>query len=92
MVVVGAMVILTVFEFVRFPFLRATALSVLAVQSLLLMWVAGGVVRFNLELSQSGLHPARILVLTFVALIVAGAVLLSLPRAMAPEHRHAEGP
>ncbi len=92
LIIAGALVILALFEFARFPVLRAATISVVAVQGLLLLRVAVGVARFNLEVSQSGLHPARLMLLSFVGLILLGGALLCLPKAMAPEHRHEEGP
>ena len=91
--IVGAsLAILVLFQFADFPVLRAAAISVVLVQVLLAVRFGIGVVRFNLELSQSGMRPATLLVLSFVVLIVAGGLLLSLPRAMSPEHRHEQGP
>ena len=92
LIVAGALVILAVFEFARFPVLRAATISVVAVQGVLLLRVAVGVARFNLELSQSRLRPGRLMVLSFVGLILVGGGLLCLPKAMTPEHRHEEGP
>jgi len=91
--IVGAsLAILVLFEFADFPALRAAAISVVLVQVLLAVRFGIGVVRFNLELSQSGMRPATLMVLSFVCLILAGGLLLSLPRAMSPEHRHEQGP
>lgn len=87
----GALAVLALFEFSRFPVVRATAISVVVVQVLLGLRFGVGVVRLNLEMSQRGLHPARLVVLGFLGLIVTGGLLLSLPRAMTPEHRHEEG-
>ncbi|MHC4610795.1 MAG: TrkH family potassium uptake protein [Planctomycetota bacterium] len=91
--IVGAsLAILVLFEFARFPVLRAAAISVVLGQILLAVRFGIGVNRFNLALSQSGMRPATLMVLSFVALIMAGGLLLALPRAMSPEHRHEEGP
>jgi len=87
----GLLVVLLVFEFSDYPVLRAAAICIVAMQVLLLgrLGVAG--FRFHLELSQSRLRPTTVLVLSFVVLILVGGLLLSLPKAMAPEHRHDEG-
>jgi len=90
--VVGAwLVILALFEFSRYSALRAAALSVVVVQVLLAVRFGIGVIRWNLEMSQRGLRPARLIVLSFLGAILAGGLLLSLPRAMQPEHRHEQG-
>lgn len=61
--------------------LRASTLYVAALQVVLLIRVAVAAARLNLSLSQSRLHPTRVLAITFVSLIVLGGLALSLPKA-----------
>ncbi len=91
-IAVGASVLLAIFEVGDVSLVQAATVSVVFVQSFLLLQVVVGVARFNLELSQTGLHPARMMLLGFAGLIILGGTLLSLPVAMTPEHRHEEGP
>ncbi len=92
MILVGGLIVSAVAEFSNLSLLRATTISAVILKSMLLMRIGMGVIRFNLEASRSSLHPARMMVLGFLALIVVGGILLSLPKAMTPEHRHEEGP
>ncbi|MGB0715004.1 MAG: TrkH family potassium uptake protein [Phycisphaerae bacterium] len=61
------------------------------VQFAMVIRIGFGLIRLNMLLSESGLHPARAIVLTFVAMIVGGTLLLSLPRAVHPEVLAAPG-
>ena len=74
------------FLFVEFerstrPVLKVSALYVAAMQVLLVSRLAVAAVRLNLAISQSRLHPTRVLTLTFLTLIVVGGLALSLPKA-----------
>ncbi|MFQ5489999.1 MAG: TrkH family potassium uptake protein [Phycisphaerae bacterium] len=84
-------IVLLAFEFGHLPVLRTVTLSVVLVKALLVTQVAVGAVRLNLELAHSNVNPGRTMVLSFAGLIILGGLLLSLPKAMAPEHRHEEG-
>jgi len=70
-------------EWMRQPALKLTAVYVAAMQLLIALRLAIGLVRLNLELSQSRLQPTRVLALTFLVLIVTGALALALPNATA---------
>ena len=60
--------------------LKAGALYVGVLQAVLVVRVTIEAVRLNLMLSQSRLHPTRSLAVTFGVLIVAGTLLLALPK------------
>jgi trk system potassium uptake protein TrkH len=66
----------------RRPVLRLSALYIAAMQILLVTRLVIEAVRLNLSLSQSRLHPARLMVLTFAGLILAGTLALALPRSV----------
>lgn len=68
-------------ELMPTPVLKVSAVYVAGMQILLVARLALGVVRLNLRVSQSRLHPTRVLALTFLLLIVAGALALALPKA-----------
>jgi trk system potassium uptake protein TrkH len=75
------------YEFTSQPALRATALSVAILQGVLAVRLGIEAIRLNLLLSQSRLHPSRLLALTFFGLVVVGTLALSLPRATAAHVR-----
>ncbi len=81
--------LLLCFEFGRTgqPLLRLGTIYVVTIQVLLIARILIGVVRWNLELSQRQLHPARWVVVTFASVIFAGGCLLALPKAMTPDAR-----
>jgi trk system potassium uptake protein TrkH len=86
LVVAGAGIFLVVWsEVSHHHVLKASAVYVAIMQGVLIARLAIEAVRLNLLLSQSHLHPTRIVVLTFVGLIVIGTLALSLPRAVRPE-------
>jgi trk system potassium uptake protein TrkH len=66
------------------PVLKVSALYIAAMQILLVTRLAIEAVRLNLSLSQRRIHPARLMVLTFGGLILAGAMALALPRSVQP--------
>ena len=72
-------------EFSHRHALKVSALYIATIQGALAVRLAIAVVRWNLLFSQSRLHPTRVVVFTFVTLIVVGAIALSLPRAVQPE-------
>lgn len=63
---------------------QAGTLYILTVQVLILARLGIKLVRTNLELAQKQVHPTRILAGSFGALVLIGAILLSLPRASEP--------
>lgn len=67
--------------------LKATTVYVGTVQVLLVVRFLIGLVRWNLEMSQRQLHPARLIIILFVLAIAVGGALLSLPKAMTPAAR-----
>lgn len=91
LIVVCAVVLAVEIEVTSQPVLTVSTIYVATLQLVLLGRFAVGVVRFNLALSERRLHPGRMMVLSFAVVIVLGALLLSLPRAMVPELRYEEG-
>jgi trk system potassium uptake protein TrkH len=86
LVLVAAGVFLLVwFELSPRHVLKASAVYVATIQGVLIAQLAIQAIRLHLLLSQSRVHPTRILVLTFVTLIVMGTLALSLPRAVSRE-------
>ncbi len=63
---------------------QAATFYVVLIQVLLIIKLAVEVVRFNMFVAQSNLHPARLFILTFVALIIIGTLILALPRSIEP--------
>ena len=61
--------------------LKVSTAYVATLQILLVVRIAAAVIRWNIEMSQRRLHPARLLVLSFLLVIVIGGLLLALPRA-----------
>lgn len=73
------------------PVLKASTIYVATLQIVFLCRLGIALVRFNLALSERRLRPARLIAVSFLAVIVIGALLLSLPKAASPELRHEEG-
>ena len=71
--------------------LCVSTLCVGVLQSVILIRIAIAGLKMNLMLSQSGLHPTRLLALTFVGLILLGGIALSLPKATHLHVRSGEG-
>lgn len=65
--------------------MRFASIWVSLIQFAVAIRVGIGVIRLNMLLSESGLHPARAIVVTFLTLIIGGTMVLSLPRAVEPE-------
>ena len=86
-VLAGATLLVGIEEFERTRLLALTAGYVIAAQVLIVMRVAIGAVRLNLQLSRQALRPARLLLGTFLAVIFLGGCLLSLPKAVTPDVR-----
>ena len=91
LIVVCAGVLAVEIEVTGQPVLKVSTIYVATLQAVLLARFGIGVVRFNLALSERRLRPARMMVSSFLVVIVVGAVLLSLPKAMSPEFQHEEG-
>ena len=72
-------------EFVRTPVLKVSTVYVASLQILLVSRLALGMIRLNLHVSQSRLHPTRVLALTFFFLIIIGALALAVPKATTAE-------
>ncbi len=81
LLVAAAVFLVVWYEVWSTPVLKLSAIYVAAIQGILVIRLVIGAARLNLLLSQTGVHPARLVVLTFVALIFLGTCLLSLPRA-----------
>lgn len=77
----GAIVLVVQREVARDPLLKAGTLYIMTLQGLILTRMAIEALRFNVALSQSRLHPARLVVLSFLMVIAVGTLLLALPRA-----------
>ncbi|UCE60158.1 MAG: hypothetical protein JSU63_00110 [Phycisphaerales bacterium] len=69
------------------PVLKVSALYVGTIQVVILLRLIAAGIQLNLLLSQSRLHPTRVLAVTFISLILLGGLALSLPRAT-HEHVH----
>ncbi len=91
LIALGAALILGEFEALHLPVLKMGTVYVGTIQVLLVVRFTAGAVRWNLELSQRQLHPARLLVTLFLIVILVGGALLCLPKAMTPPHRALEG-
>lgn len=85
LLVAAALFLLLFYEFSSTPVLKLTAVYVATIQGILIIRLVIGAARLNLLLSQTGVHPARLVVLTFMVLIVMGSCALSLPQATRPE-------
>ena len=69
------------------PVLKVSALYVGTIQVVILLRLMAAGIQLNLLLSQSRLHPTRVLAITFLSLILLGGLALSLPNAT-HEHLH----
>ncbi len=72
-------------EFSRHHALKLSTLYVATIQGVLVSRLVIEGMRLNLLFSRTRLHPTRVVVLTFVTLIVLGTIALSLPKAVQPE-------
>jgi len=86
-VVGGVALLIGEAEFTRTHFLKLGTAYVGTLQVLLVLRVVAGVVRWNLEMSSKRLRPARLLVGSFLVVIVVGGLLLALPKAVTPDVR-----
>ncbi len=82
--IAGLVIVFVQVEASHQPIIKASALYVGVMQALLLTRLLIAGVRLNLALSQSHLHPARVMALAFCALILLGGLALSLPKATNP--------
>jgi trk system potassium uptake protein TrkH len=73
------------------PVLRLSTLYVGVMQVTLLVRLGIEAIRLNLAMSQSRLHPARLLALTFIVLIVLGTLALALPKSTSVELQERPG-
>jgi trk system potassium uptake protein TrkH len=71
--------------------LKAATVYVIVVQLFRESRLSLGMASTRLASSQRRLRPARLMVTSFLIVIVLGGLLLSLPRAMTPEHAYEEG-
>lgn len=83
----GAALLIGESELEHVRFLSWTAGYVVIAQTLIVIRVAIGAVRINLELSQRTLRPGRLLLGIFLTVMFAGGCLLSLPKAVTEEVR-----
>lgn len=67
--------------------LRAASLYVIITQLYILVALIIRGVNLNLRFADSGIHPARLLLLSFALLVLVGSGLLMLPAAVVPEAR-----
>lgn len=88
LIAVGAAVLLVAFEL----FLAAGTVYVATIQVFLGIQLIVELIRFHVTFSASALPPARLLVLGFLLLIVAGALLLMLPKATTFDHIYSRHP
>ena len=86
-VAIALIVFLVEYEAFREHILKAGMVYVGTLQVLLVLRFIAGVIRWNLEMSTANLHPARMLVVSFVIVIFVGGWLLALPAAVTPELR-----
>ncbi len=80
-IVLGALLLLVQYEVTHQPLLKTGTIYVATLQVLIVARLGLQFVKFNIALSQSRLHPARIMVVSFAIVIVAGTLLLVLPKA-----------
>ncbi len=71
--------------------IKIGTIYVATIQVLIVLRFFVGMARWNIELSRLPLHPARLLVGSFLVIILIGAGLLALPKATSPEIRAEEG-
>ncbi len=69
------------FELTHQPVFKAGTIYIATMQVMILARSGVALLRFNLAFSQTKLHPARLMVLSFTAAIVLGTALLALPAA-----------
>jgi trk system potassium uptake protein TrkH len=81
-IAVGGVLLALEYEQAKSRLLAAGAAYVVGIQVLLVVRFFIGAVRWNLEVSQKQLHPARLLISLFLAVILIGGTLLCLPKAM----------
>lgn len=86
-VVIGVALLIGEAEFTKAHFVKLAAIYVGTIQILLVLRIVAAVVRWNLEMSSKRLHPARLLVGSFLVVIVVGGLLLALPKAVTPDVR-----
>lgn len=84
---IAVAVLVTEYGFSRRSLIEAGAIYVGTLQAVVVLRVGMGAVRWNLAMSQRTLRPARLMVISFLSVIVVGGFLLSLPRAMSVELR-----
>lgn len=72
------------------PALSLTTICVATLQGLVIVRLAVAAARLNLYISQATLHPARMVAITFLVLIVGGSLGLMLPRATRQSMTQAE--
>ncbi|MCK4659103.1 MAG: hypothetical protein KAV82_06230 [Phycisphaerae bacterium] len=91
LILAGVVVLAVEMEVTSQPLLKVSTIYVVTLQVGLLVRLGVGLVQFNLALAEHRLHPGRLVVLSFLAVIVIGALLLALPKAVVPELRYEEG-
>ena len=74
-----AMLVIVFLEVER-PLLKVSALYIAVMQIAIIARLLIELIQLNLSLSESKLHPARLMVLTFGGLALGGALALALPR------------
>jgi trk system potassium uptake protein TrkH len=76
-----------------YSFPAAGRVYITIVQACILILLGLNLLQFNIRLSESGLPPARILIISFLVVIICGAGLLQLPRALpAPTEENPDAP
>jgi len=80
-IVVGLVLLLVQYEVIHQPVRTVGTIYIVTLQVLILVRLGIGLVQFNIALSQTRLHPARLMVLSFLFVILVGTLLLVLPRA-----------
>jgi trk system potassium uptake protein len=66
------------------PILKAGTVYVITMQGLFAARFAMGLVRFQILMTRSNIHPARIMIVSFAIVILVGGLLLTLPKASLP--------
>ena len=69
-----------------YPFASVGMVYIAIVQAYILVILGLNLLSLNVRLSESGLPPARLLIVSFLVVIICGAALLQLPRALPASH------
>ena len=86
MIASGIAILILEWDTTRQPILKMGTIYVFTMQGLLLARFGLGLLRFQFAFAKSGLHSARLMLLSFTALILIGAALLMLPNELTPPH------